>query len=256
MQPAHGYWPAQIDPLLQNRSITIGRKVGRKPQGPQGRELGLCTGTVAVHGADGVVFIVGADLAPEAGEHGAATGEVLPVPSSGGVVVLDLPGHRQGMGRGLRSRWRCREGLPPGRGFGEDRWVGSNDGEPQLSDALELLRLAFQAFQNCCQRSSVNGAWAAGEVVVMSARQQSIAVAVVPHLQLMQLGNGPPELLGPPPCHGRDRFSPFTKRKSRYCQSNARARSDRSTLLHTVVHHWLKILKSQQIVSKATALKG
>ena len=41
MQPAHRHRPAQVDLLLQCCSITIGRKVGRQPQGPQGRELGL-----------------------------------------------------------------------------------------------------------------------------------------------------------------------------------------------------------------------
>ena len=85
------------------------------------------------------------------------------------------------MGRGLRSRRRRREGLPPGCGLGEDRWVGSNYGEPELLDSLELLGLAFQASQNCCQRSAVNGAWAAGvaaeEVDMAAAHSPAVAAA-------------------------------------------------------------------------------
>ena len=45
------------------------------------------------------------------------------------------------MGRGLRGRRRRREGFAPGSGLGEERWVGSNDGEPQLLDSHELLGL-------------------------------------------------------------------------------------------------------------------
>lgn len=142
MQPAHGHWPAEVDLLFQGLAIAIGNEVGDQPQGAQRRELSLCTGAVAVLSADGVVFVIGADLAPVAREHGAAAGEALAVAGAGGVVVLVLPGHRQGIGMG--RCWGSRgEGLAPGSGLGEDRWVGSNHGEPQLLDALKLLGLGF-----------------------------------------------------------------------------------------------------------------
>ncbi len=182
MQPAHGYWPSQVDLLLQSCSITICRKVGGQPQGAQGRELSLCTCAVAVLGADGVVFIVRADLAPVAGRAWRSYWRST---------------------RGSRCRRRCRSGSPrPPAGD----WHGLmplETGVPMRRSAARAASVkiagsalmmvssncsipsscwssAYQAFQNWRQRSPLKGAWAAGEVVVMAARQ-SFAVAAPDH---------------------------------------------------------------------------
>ena len=82
VQPAHRYWPSQVDLLFQRCALAVGGEVGGQPQGAQGGQLRFCRGGVAIASTDDVVGVIATDLAPEAGEHGAAAGEALAVASA------------------------------------------------------------------------------------------------------------------------------------------------------------------------------
>ena len=98
VEPADWGGAAFFELFLQGGGGGVLDEGGGEAQGAEGAELGRNVCAVAVLAADDVVGVVVADLAPVAGNHGAAGAEALAVAGAAFVVELVLVGDFEGAG--------------------------------------------------------------------------------------------------------------------------------------------------------------
>lgn len=112
VKPANGHRPAALDLSLQVEAPAVAPEVSPQAQGPERLNLSLSAGRVSIWTPETGVGIVRRDLLPEASQHGAGTGEALPVALPTCIIELRLKRNGQADGGHGGTRCRVRSGCP------------------------------------------------------------------------------------------------------------------------------------------------